>query len=408
MKLIIVSSEFPPSRIANARRPALLAREMHACGYPVEVITREPVHSVSAGPLEWNDEPGIVVHRIPDPVVVWRGKWGRIRIVRAVLNRIWPDDQLFWVFRAACCLRKMKGPATVVASILPVSMILLRWLVPSRRFYFVYDYLESVTPFRRQVPHDSVLHRQLAGLLARIERSALSRADRVVFTCSENRATYISDGLCAAERSVYIPQYCDPNPYADTNVPCDGNMIISYVGYFNRDRSPEVFLSGLRAFFDREPDAAHRTVVNCYGNGLGIHPHLVSVLHLEGIVNDCGTLDYDEILPVSAGSHILLLVASPKHRLFFPSKVSEYIAARRPVLALVPPESEITEALRQSGRGDWICPDDDAGAVADCLSKAWRMFQAGELGRPLPVCEKTVPAHFNSVWKTVLGLDQPD
>jgi len=407
MKLIIVSSEFPPSRIANARRPALLAREMHACGHSVEVITREPVHSTTTGALEWKDESGIVVHRIPDPVIAWRKKWGRVRVVRGLLNRLWPDDQLVWVFQAARWLRKMKGSATVVANILPVSMILLRWLVPSRRFYFVYDYLESVTPFRRQVPHDSVLHRQLAGLLGRIERDVLSRSDRVVFTCSENRAAYISDGLCDAERSVYIPQYCDPNPYAEADLPCDGKMIISYVGYFNRDRSPETFLSGLRTFLDQQPDAAQHTVVNCYGNGLGLHQHLVAVLHLEGIVNDCRTLDYDEILPISAKSHILLLVTSPKHRLFFPSKVAEYITARRPVLALVPPESEVEAALRQSGRDDWICPEEDAGAVADCLSQAWRMFQAGELGHRLPVCEETVPAHFNSAWKAVLGLDQP-
>jgi len=402
MKLIIVSSEFPPSRIANARRPALLAREMHACGHSVEVITRVPMHSAVTGPMEWKDESGIVVHRIPDPVIAWREKWGQVRVVRGLLNRLWPDDQLVWVFQAARCLRKMKGSATVVASILPASMLLLRWLVPSRRFFFVYDYLESVTPFRRQVPHDLTPHRQLTGVLARMERLTLARTDRIVFTCDENRTAYISAGMCNAEKSFYIPQYCDPNPYAEGNLPCDGKMVISYVGYFNRDRSPETFLVGLRRFLDQEPAAAHRMEVNCYGNGLGLHQHLESELHLEGVVNDCGMLDYDEILSVSANSHVLLLVVSPQHRLFFPSKVSEYTAACRPILALVPPESEVTEELHQRGRGEWICPYDDARAVAICLLKAWRLFQSGALSRPSAACVEMMPAHFSPVWESVL------
>lgn len=405
MKIIIVSSEFPPSLVANARRPALLAREMLARGHSVEVITRDP-----EGPercSEWSDEPGLIVHRLPDPVAGWRRRWDRYRLVRGLLKRLWPDRQILWVIRAALRLRKMNDSATVVACINPESMLLLRWLVPSRGLYFVFDYLESVTPFRRHVQYDITPHRQLRGIMFRIERATLRRADQVVFSCSENRSAYISEQLCNAEDSRYIPFCCDPNPHAEEDLPCDGSMVISYTGYFNRDRSPEVILKGLRAFLDAEPAAAKHVVLNCYGNGLGLHQHLASDLKLEGIVNDCGTVKHEEMIRICAESHLLLLVASSKHRLFFPSKVVEYVAARRPVLALIPTELELAAMLRRCGHSDWICPEADVSAVAGRLRKTWHLFQSGDLGKRLPISEEVMPGRFVERWEESLNVSRP-
>jgi glycosyltransferase involved in cell wall biosynthesis len=296
---------------------------------------------------------------------------------------MWPDDALPWTLAAARRLKTTAPAGPVLACIHPVSSLLLsRWL-PAGGGGMVFDYQESVTPFRRQVPYEYLPHRRMVGWLARLERSALRRADGAVFTSDVNREAYVGEGLIDPSRSRYIPHACDPNPHAGARLSCGERLVISHVGYFNQDRSPEVFLRGLAAFLKRRPEAANRVRVDLYGNGLGPHRGLCADLGLVPVVCECGETDYEVCLGAIANSHLLLLVAAPCHRLFFPSKLPEYIAARRPVLALLPVDSDARPILRASGRDARVCTHDAPDQVTECLETAWAAYVAGDLGAPL-------------------------
>jgi hypothetical protein len=128
----------------------------------------------------------------------------------------------------------------------------------------------------------------------------------------------------------------------------------------------------------------------------------VPELKLEGVVDIGPILGYDEILRVLAASHVLLLVSSQQHRLFFPSKLVEYLAACRPILALSPVGSEVEALLQRNGRGAWICRENDESAVARCVSEAWRAFQSGELSKRLPACPEIITGSYTRIWSNVL------
>ena len=65
-------------------------------------------------------------------------------------------------------------------------------------------------------------------------------------------------------------------------------------------------------------------------------------------------------------------------------KIFEYLAAERPVLALVPPEGIAADLLRSTGFARVADPD-DVGAIRRGLEELVRDWQAGELGdRVLP------------------------
>ena len=403
MKIVIVTALFPPSQFANALRPFLLAREMLSSGHSVEVITSYTTSLPNSKKINCHGKSGIVVHYIDDIMLAFQRKPLVWKIFNPLLKRLWPDSKLLWVFQAARSLRKINGEVKVVVCINPVSALLFPWLVRSKRFRFVFDYLESVTPFRTQVPFEMFPHRQLVGLLSRIEKITLSKSDTIVFTCEENRLSYISDGLCYANKTIYIPHYCDPNPYVFGQIPSEGKLVISYVGFFNRDRSPFSFLSGLRLLLDRKPDSTNSLCVNLYGNGLGEYSYLIKDLCLEGLVKDCGMVDYDEGRQINANSHVLLLVTSPVHKLFYPSKIAEYIAARRPILALMPPDSEVAVLLRRSEREEWLCDYDDPVTVANCLYNIWEKFEEGKLSTLLPEYEEALTAHYTPIWEQVLS-----
>ena len=64
-------------------------------------------------------------------------------------------------------------------------------------------------------------------------------------------------------------------------------------------------------------------------------------------------------------------------------KVFEYLAAERPILALVPPEGAAADLIRETGAGVVVAPDDVDGMVA-ALSDLHARWHAGALqGTPL-------------------------
>src|SRR6185295_1202352 len=75
----------------------------------------------------------------------------------------------------------------------------------------------------------------------------------------------------------------------------------------------------------------------------------------------------------------LLLVVSAAHNLFMPSKIVDYFGARRPILALVPKESEMRRVLDTAGFADFACDEFDIANGAAALERLWDCYLAGTL-----------------------------
>ncbi len=77
---------------------------------------------------------------------------------------------------------------------------------------------------------------------------------------------------------------------------------------------------------------------------------------------------------------LLLLIpdAGGRGRGVLSGKVFEYIAARRPILAAVPPDGAAAELIRETGAGVVAAPD-DVDALRDALVELDRRFRNGGL-----------------------------
>jgi glycosyltransferase involved in cell wall biosynthesis len=63
--------------------------------------------------------------------------------------------------------------------------------------------------------------------------------------------------------------------------------------------------------------------------------------------------------------------------------VFEYLAAERPILALVPPEGAAAQLIRDTGAGV-VAPPDDVAAIRDALLEVHARWRDGKLdGAPL-------------------------
>ena len=82
---------------------------------------------------------------------------------------------------------------------------------------------------------------------------------------------------------------------------------------------------------------------------------------------------------------LLLLIpeAGGRGRGVLSGKVFEYLAAERPILAVVPPDGAAAELIRETGAGV-VAPPDDVPAIREALEGLHARWQAGELdGTPL-------------------------
>ena len=87
-----------------------------------------------------------------------------------------------------------------------------------------------------------------------------------------------------------------------------------------------------------------------------------------------------ESLALQRDSEVLLLLipeAGGRGRGVLSGKVFEYIAARRPILAAVPPDGAAAELIRETGAGVVVAPDDVEGLSAALVDLDRRFRSAG-------------------------------
>ena len=158
-------------------------------------------------------------------------------------------------------------------------------------------------------------------------------------------------------------------------------MRIVHAGSFFGQRTPRPFLSAFAALLRERPELRGRVQAAFLGElrpadrewalGLG----LGDALALEGF------RPHAEALAAMRAADVLLLLvprAGGRGLSVVSGKVYEYLAAERPILALVPPEGDAAALLRDTGSA-WIADPDDEGAILAALGQAAGAWEAGRL-----------------------------
>lgn len=396
MRLLVISHTFPPSTHANAKRPHYIVKGFLDAGWEVDVFT-SPM-GMPDGAVEMVGHPSLRVFRLGDPVEGLFRKCRRnpflFRLAAlSTAGLMWPDTYAWWARKVLRAIQAQPGYDRALAFILPASL-LLSGRCPGRvDRRWVFDYQESVTPQYRRLVRRSPLQRWLLPRLARLERETLRQAGCVVFTAETNRQTYIREGLVEAEVTAHIPYFYDAQAFAQRTESVTPDFEVVYFGAFDwlGARSPETFLHALAEFLRQTPEARPRTRFVFHGNWLADHDRLVKQWNLGNVVSIRPAVGYEQYVAKVRQSPILLLVVSPAHNLFMPSKIVDYFGARRPILAFVPPESEMRSVLERAGMSEFACTPDDFEGGATALGRLWQRYQSRTLA-----CDAGETAHWSS------------
>ncbi|MGE5273989.1 MAG: glycosyltransferase [Verrucomicrobiota bacterium] len=357
-RILIATLFFPPTGGGGVQRPLKFAAHLASLGYETHVLAPDDPKC-----LERDESlappPGVHVVRSRNIGPRLRllgaelyGKHGLARLAvhaRSLPQRMLvPDPSVLWTLTAvpaALRLIERRSIDVVLTTSPPPSVHLvgaaLKHLTGVR---WVAELRDSIVfnPHRR---FDVRGERSLARFVA-------TYADAAV-TASEGIAAELRDLDGRAAVSA-IPSGCDFEDFEGLPHRGSGRLRITHTGNFLGRRDPRPFCEALTAFGD---DVVARFVGSFrlrdrdYAEGMGLGRRIELVPFVS----------HRRALELQRDSEILLLLVPDvggRGGHVLTGKVFEYLAARRPILAAVPPQGEAAALVERTGAGTVVAPDD--------------------------------------------------
>jgi glycosyltransferase involved in cell wall biosynthesis len=239
--------------------------------------------------------------------------------------------------------------------------------------------------------HESrpVLAERIATFL---ERRTLKSSDRVI-NVSEDLQARAKARVDARfhDRFVTIPNGFDPDDFSADFDPRSGSeLVITYTGsFYAGSREPSHFLEALSRLRTRDRVLFDAIRVQFVGEPgwMELHREWLDSLNVMDRVSFLPFVPHREAMTLLHDSDVLLMLGSIKasDTGTMPAKLFEYLAAGRPILALVH-EGESARFVRASGIGVVANPE-RPDEIADALVELARQLRSGQftssINRPL-------------------------
>ncbi len=402
MRALIVSYYFPPAGGGGVQRVLKLCKHLPAFGWDVDVLAPDDPKWVAHDPgLAAEIPAGTVVHRAryhgpsdERPAAdVLAGATGLSGVAtRAGLygrQLLLPDPRVVWVpnaARAAVRIVRERSASVVLTTSPPSSAHMIGNVVARRTGVpWIADLRDSwlANPHRRYERRAVRAKRAVLETMARRTFARVSGLTTVTETIAEEARALAPSGTPTA----VISNGCDFDEFAGLEHTPSDRLRILHAGFFFGVRSPRPFLEALSGLLADRPELRELVEARFVGGFRTADREWAETLGLGASLRIDGFLPHDQALAAMKAADALLLLiprAGGRGLSVLSGKIFEYLAAERPVLALVPPEGIAADLLRSTGFARVADPD-DVGAIRRGLEELVRDWQAGELGdRVLP------------------------
>jgi hypothetical protein len=227
-------------------------------------------------------------------------------------------------------------------------------------------------PFRREDAIGRAVNRRLE---ARVVRGA----DRLVFTSQATVDLVMAKypPPLRAKASV-IPHAFDPEAFGAVPARRVGEpLVVRHLGAFYGARSARPLLAALGRLAARRPGTLDGVRVELIGPSETPVQTLPEYAALPaGLVSVSERVAYADSLTLMRSADLLVAIDAPARRsVFLPSKLVDYLGARRPLLALTPPGTASDLVARAGG---WVAAPEDDEAAAAALAAALEGARAND------------------------------
>jgi glycosyltransferase involved in cell wall biosynthesis len=366
-RVLLIASDFPPSLTIAARRPLGLSKYLPEFGWDPVVLTIRDIKRIKA------DYPGIyiiesdplqkprlvkkildIVHRRQkanqsnDPHLITNGHYHDSPVERSWITKLrkiifYPDRYfLFWYTTAVkeyLQLAKDIPVHAIISTAKPFtthiiakhirSRIHVPWIAdfrdlwPHWRFFQVDDYYNKTS---------NILNRTLLS-------KVLSTADAIVAVTQPQKL--LLERRFPTKTVYYIPNGFDPAEYKGMSKLCISKFLLTYTGQVRTDcQDPEILFKAMSRLIQKK--LIDRSIIRLrfYGEITNKLLSDIKKYQITDIVEAAGERrPRDEILTKQLESSLLVLFAAldPQNTCTAPGKIYEYLAARRPIVAIGKP-----------------------------------------------------------------------
>lgn len=288
-----------------------------------------------------------------------------------------PDSRIGWllpgIFTGLRAIRRHRPEVIFSTSPYMTAHLIALVLSQLRSIPWVADFRDPwrSNPFR-EVHHESI-NRWDAWLESLVLRHANhitctspTTADLLIGRCTSvmSKCTTILNGFdVAAFRGV--------RPIREL---ANDKFVITHAGEFYGKRTPHALFAAVRELLMNKPEFARKLVVSLIGSdsfgGCSLQK-LACEFGIQPGVQILGRRTHTETLARLAGSDAVALVGASGagSELQIPAKLFEYLALRRPILALSSARNPTSEILRQAQAMAEVCEPDDVPAVTRSIEQ---------------------------------------
>jgi glycosyltransferase involved in cell wall biosynthesis len=152
-----------------------------------------------------------------------------------------------------------------------------------------------------------------------------------------------------------------------------------YSGIFLPDQNPVELWPVLRMMRELDPDFNSSLKLHFLGRTDASILADIKANKLDNCLKISDYLPHAEV-PVQQQYAALLLLSINRIEnapYILTGKVFEYLAARKPILAFCPPESDVAEILRET-KGGWVVPFGNVAILKKALSEAFEWYKSNE------------------------------
>jgi glycosyltransferase involved in cell wall biosynthesis len=375
---------FPPAGGGGVQRSLKLAQYLPALGIETHVLAPDDPKWVHRDPelrvptQAWIHRARYLGPRARKPAEELRAAEGVERaLVQAQVTArrlLLPDASVTWnltAIPAAIRIARREGIDAVLTTSPPPSV------------HFVGAAVRKATGARwiadLRDPLVANQHRRDDTAAARARQAATTQVAKLVARQAD-AVTCVSEAIADEVRSLgsrgvvrVIANGCDFDDFAGLEYRPADRFRITHTGSFFGKRDPRPFLQAFRA---ADLDAVARFVGDFrstdreWAESLGLGDRLELVPYAPRA----------ESLRLQRDSEALLLLvpeAGGRGKGVLSGKVFEYIAAGRPILAVVPPDGAAAELVRETGAGVVVAPDDVEGISAALIELETRFRNGG-------------------------------
>lgn len=210
-----------------------------------------------------------------------------------------------------------------------------------------------------------------------LEKAILASADVITVTSKPTQKEF--EKLTNKPIHVVTNGY-DANLLPKESVPLDTKFSIAHIGSLLSDRNPKLLWKALADLLLVYPSLKEDLQITLAGVVSEEVLKSIAKAGLEENIKNLGYISHTEAIRLQHASQILLLLEMDKEetKVILPGKLFEYMAAKRPILALGPKDGAIESILKETNAGVYYSYQ-KLNAISRYLERQYLIYRTGTI-----------------------------